>query len=93
MTVELFAGFEPYVPDVNNYNGYKIVVYNKSEDDLLVYNFERFSVKTNTEFFIALSRVFVNNLPKPYSNCDIDLTCANENSWDSFIYRKLYKQA
>lgn len=90
LTVELFAGFEPYVPDVNNYNGYKIVVYNKSEDDLLVYNFERFSVKTNTEFFIALSRVFVNNLPKPYSNCDIDLTCANENSWDSFIYRKLY---
>ena len=72
LELELFAGFQNQFLDIHDSYGFKIIIYNQSEDINHIAGFQKISVPTHSETNIALSRTFVEKLKKPYSKCEIN---------------------
>ncbi len=81
LTLELFAGYEGRIPSMMPSYGFEIFLYNQSEDHNFSVSFESQQVSTNTQLNIGIDRSFINKLPKPYSECDIETTKNLGSEW------------
>jgi hypothetical protein len=85
LKLTLFMGIKDEVTRINPNKGITLLILNSSNQ----IGITSFELQAGVETKVAIDRYFSTQLPKPYSNCDID----NENpeKFDSYLYNKLLK--
>ncbi len=90
LSFELFAGHEESIPFFQKTSGFQIFVFNHSKYLQRESYIPRTSIQLGSEVNIEIKRRFILKLPRPYSECDIDLRTATVDSVDSDLYRELF---
>lgn len=72
LELELFAGFQDQIPSFSITFGFKIIIFNQTEDINHIVGFRKISIPTNLETNIAMTRQYVEKLKTPYSKCEIN---------------------
>lgn len=90
LSVELFVGHDETIPFYQKTTGLQIFLFNQTKYLKMEYYIPRVSIKPGSEVNIEVKRKFTEKLPKPYSECDIDLRTANIETVDSELYRTLF---
>lgn len=67
------------------------MIYSKNEDQNYSDNFKTISVRYGTETMIAMNRLFIEKLPKPYSTCDFNFGDVNIDSFESELYKTVVR--
>lgn len=84
LKLDLFSGFEQLNPTV----GFRFLIYNRSDIKWFSLS-ESYWINTDHETSIYFQRKFINKLPYPYSDCQIDMKTATIDTFDSNLYRYL----
>jgi hypothetical protein len=84
LRLELFIGNPYNIANFVSTTGYHVIVHNRTYKISL---FDGYDISTGVETNLAISRLYVTNKPKPYSDC-IDLNSID--SFDSDFYRAIY---
>ena len=98
LSLELFAGLKNETVSSTGSYGFKIMIFNQTEDEKQSQTFEKISVSLSTELSIMVNRFFVKKRAYPYSECLIDSETASADSYDSELFKsymktnKTYKQ-
>ena len=87
LTLELFGGFEELMPVFDVSQGFVVMVYDRRQDTNFNDNFKFIMARIGTETDVALNRLFVKKLPKPYSECDFDLSTVTIDSFQSPFFK------
>lgn len=90
ITLELFTGYENYIPVFDKSHGLEVMIFSKRADPFYSDNFKTISAKFNTETSFALSRLSIEKLAKPYSSCDFNSDHADVNSFESPLYKSIF---
>ena len=82
-SLTLFMGIKDELNRVNPNKGIILLILNSSNQ----FGSTKVELQTGVETKVAIDRYFSTQMPKPYSNCDID----NENpkKFDSYFYNKI----
>ena len=83
LKLTLFMGIKDEVMRINPNKGIRLLILNSSSQ----IGSTSFELQAGVETKVGIERYFSTQLPKPYSNCDID----NDNpmKFDSFLYNKI----
>ena len=83
LKLTLFMGIKDELKRVNPNKGVTLLISNSSNQ----FKSTKVELQAGVETKIAIDRYFSTQLPKPYSNCDID----NDNlkNFDSYLYNKI----
>ena len=84
LRLELFIGNPYNIANFVSTTGYHVIIHNRTYKISL---FDGYDISTGVETNLAISRLYVTNKPKPYSDC-IDLNSID--SFDSDFYRVIY---
>lgn len=87
LTLELFGGFEDLMPIFDVSQGFVVMVYERRQNTDFSDNFKLIMARIGTETNVAINRLLVRKLPKPYSGCDFDSSTSTINSFDSPLYK------
>ena len=87
LRLELFVGEEQYQPCWIQTTGAIVAVHNQTVDPLIYV--EGVKLKTGQESNLAVSRLLVEKLSKPYSDCIQDTNSID--AYDSYWYRKTFE--
>lgn len=90
LELELFSGFESLVPVFEVSQGFVVMVFDKKQDLRFNTNFEFTLAGIGAETNIAMNRVKVKKLPKPYSNCDFDIKTSSIDTFESPYYKVMF---
>ena len=75
LKMSFYVGFYQELTNFNSYTSGGLGAVIKIENNTFRrYNSENLHLSTGNEYFLAVERAFKFNLPKPYSNCEIDNT-------------------
>ena len=87
LQLELFVGIPDMYPNDLNDLGVKIIINNRTSFPLIGKDLD---LNVGTLSNIAIDRIIVDKLKKPYSDCDFDLREATIDSFDSELYKLMF---
>lgn len=90
LSVELFTGLDETIPFFQKSSGFQVFIFNSKKYLKTEYYIPRTAIKPGSEVNIEIKRRFIHKLPRPYSECDIDLRTATIDSVDSELYREIF---
>ena len=85
LAMTLFMGIKDELNILNSANGITLTIFNNTKQ----YYGTIIDLPIGYETNVQLDRFFVNQLPKPYSNCDIHAD--NPYSFSSYLYNKIIR--
>lgn len=90
--MDVFAGFEDQVPNIVDSYGFRIIIYNRTDDPFFSYSFEKLSMGTGEELTIIMKRHLIDKIKDPYSECELDMRTANIDSFNSSLYKHFFEK-
>lgn len=90
LSVELFTGLDKTITFFQKSFGFQVFIFNQIKYLKTEYYIPRTAIKPGSEVNIEIKRRFIHKLPRPYSECDIDLRTATIDSVDSQLYREIF---
>jgi hypothetical protein len=83
LSMTLFMGMKDELKIISPVNGITLTIFNNTKQ----YSGTTIDLPIGYETNVQMDRLFVHQLPKPYSNCDIDVE--NSFSSNSYMYNKI----
>ena len=87
LELEIFSGFENLIPVFDVSQGFVVMVFNKNQGLEFNSNFRFTLARVGAETNIAMNRIKVKKLPRPYSRCDFDIRTSSIDTFESSFYK------